>query len=60
MKTSDTLWQPLPVCGDARLRRWLRERPPARLWARLSLFVLRQSRLLVTEVFLPAILALTP
>ncbi len=33
--------------------------PPA-LWARRSLFVLRGSRLLVTEVFLPAILALAP
>lgn len=38
----------------------LLERPPAHLWARRSLFVLRRSRLLVTEVFLPAILALTP
>ena len=36
------------------------EHPPARLWARRSLFVLHQSRLLVTEVFLPAILALAP
>lgn len=35
-------------------------RPPACLWARRSLFVLCGSRLLVTEVFLPAILALTP
>ena len=35
-------------------------RPPVRLWARRSLFVLRGSRLLVTEVFLPDILALTP
>jgi chorismate--pyruvate lyase len=34
--------------------------PPACLWARRSLFVLRGSRLLVTEVFLPAILALAP
>ena len=38
----------------------LLERPPASLWARRSLFVLRGSRLLVTEVFLPAILALAP
>lgn len=38
----------------------LLERPPACLWGRRSLFVLRHSRLLVTEVFLPAILALTP
>ena len=30
------------------------------LWARRSLFVFRGSRLLVTEVFLPAILALKP
>ena len=37
----------------------LLERPPACLWARRSLFVRRGSRLLVTEVFLPAILALT-
>lgn len=35
-------------------------RPPLCLWGRRSLFVLRRSRLLVTEVFLPAILALTP
>jgi len=33
---------------------------PSGLWARRSLFVLRRSRLLVTEVFLPAILALAP
>lgn len=33
---------------------------PASLWARRSLFVFRGSRLLVTEVFLPAILALAP
>lgn len=26
MKTPDTLWQPQPVCGDARLRRWLLDR----------------------------------
>jgi chorismate--pyruvate lyase len=26
MKTTDTLWHPLPVCGDARLRRWLLDR----------------------------------
>jgi len=38
----------------------LLERPPVFLWARRSVFVLRGSRLLVTEVFLPAILALTP
>ena len=36
------------------------ECPPACLWARRSLFVLSGSRLLVTEVFLPAILALAP
>jgi chorismate--pyruvate lyase len=34
--------------------------PPALLWARRSLFVLRGSPLLVTEIFLPAILELTP
>ena len=33
---------------------------PALLWARRSLFVLRGSPLLVTEVFLPAILGLSP
>ncbi len=33
---------------------------PATLWARRSLFVLCGSPLLVTEVFLPAILALAP
>jgi len=33
---------------------------PASLWARRSLFEFRGSRLLVTEVFLPAILALEP
>jgi chorismate--pyruvate lyase len=33
---------------------------PASLWARRSLFVFHGSQLLVTEVFLPAILALTP
>jgi chorismate--pyruvate lyase len=33
---------------------------PAQLWARRSLFVLHGSPLLVTEVFLPAILALAP
>lgn len=33
---------------------------PACLWARRSLFVFRGSRLLVTEVFLPAILTLAP
>lgn len=26
MKTTDTLWHPLPACGDARLRRWLLDR----------------------------------
>ncbi len=36
------------------------ERPPAGLWARRSLFGLHGSRLLVTEVFLPAILTLAP
>lgn len=40
-----------------RASRLLAERPPS-LWARRSLFVLRGSPLLVTEVFLPAILAL--
>ena len=34
--------------------------PPRSLWARRSLFVLRGSPLLVTEVFLPAILVLNP
>jgi chorismate--pyruvate lyase len=38
----------------------LLDEAPALLWARRSLFVLRGSPLLVTEVFLPAILALTP
>ena len=38
----------------------LLERPPACLWARRSLFVRHGARLLVTEVFLPAILALRP
>ena len=38
----------------------LLEWPLACLWARRSLFVLPGSRLLVTEVFLPAILALAP
>jgi chorismate--pyruvate lyase len=33
---------------------------PPGLWARRSLFVLRGARLLVTEVFLPDILALAP
>ncbi len=33
---------------------------PASLWARRSLFLFRGSRLLVTEVFLPAILTLAP
>ena len=33
---------------------------PPSLWARRSLFVLRGARLLVTEVFLPDILALAP
>lgn len=41
-----------------RRARSLLERLPACLWARRSLFVLRGSRLLVTEVFLPAILTL--
>ena len=41
------------VCG-------LLAQPPATLWARRSLFVLCGSPLLVTEVFLPAILALAP
>ena len=34
--------------------------PPPQLWARRSLFEFRGARLLVTEVFLPAILALAP
>jgi chorismate--pyruvate lyase len=34
--------------------------PPMTLWARRSLFVLNGAPLLVTEVFLPAILALAP
>jgi len=38
----------------------LLEHSPACLWARRSLFALRESRLLVTEVFLPAILDLAP
>ena len=38
----------------------LLEAPPATLWARRSLFVLCGAPLLVTEVFLPAILALAP
>lgn len=38
----------------------LLKRPPACLWARRSLFVRHGARLLVTEVFLPAILELTP
>ena len=38
----------------------LLEEAPRSLWARRSLFVLRGTPLLVTEVFLPAILALTP
>ena len=33
---------------------------PAYLWARRALYELRGSRLMVTEVFLPAILALAP
>lgn len=49
-------------CGNALYRRAcdLVDRPPAALWARRSLFVLRGARLLVTEVFLPAILDLAP
>ena len=48
--------------ADALYRRAceLLEAAPRLLWARRSLFVLRGSPLLVTEVFLPAILALTP
>ena len=38
----------------------LMRRPPQYLWARRSLFVMRGSCLLVTEVFLPAILTLSP
>ena len=47
---------------DALYRRASRllEIAPRLLWARRSLFVLRGSPLLVTEVFLPAILALAP
>jgi chorismate lyase len=41
----------------ARLKTFL-GRPPARLWARRSLFRLRDSPILVTEVFLPGILRL--
>jgi chorismate--pyruvate lyase len=33
-------------------------KPPAKLWARRSLFILRGAPLLVTEVFLPEILQL--
>ena len=40
--------------------RGLLDEPPVSLWARRSLFVLCGSPLLVTEVFLPAILALAP
>ena len=49
-------------CADALYRRAceLVEEAPRILWARRSLFVLRGSPLLVTEVFLPAILALAP
>ena len=36
------------------------QEPPVSLWARRSLFVLCGSPLLVTEVFLPAILTLAP
>ena len=36
------------------------EEPPSRLWARRSIFELRRSRLIVTEVFLPDILGLPP
>lgn len=35
------------------------DRPPTYLWARRSLFALHGRRILVTEVFLPAILELT-
>lgn len=38
----------------------LLEQVPSFMWARRSLFVFRGSRLLVTEVFLPAILGLQP
>ena len=41
----------------ARLKTFLGQ-PPARLWARRSLFRLRDSPILVTEVFLPGILRL--
>lgn len=34
------------------------ERPPSCLWARRSLFALKTSRILVTEVFLPDIMTL--
>jgi chorismate lyase len=48
--------------ADALYRRacGLLDEAPRLLWARRSLFVLRGSPLLVTEVFLPAILALRP
>ena len=48
--------------ADALHRRACRLLPeaPRLLWARRSLFLLRGSPLLVTEVFLPAILALAP
>lgn len=48
--------------ADALYRRacGLLEEAPRWLWARRSLFVLHGSPLLVTEVFLPAILALSP
>jgi chorismate--pyruvate lyase len=48
--------------ADALYRRacGLLEGAPRTLWARRSLFVLRGTPLLVTEVFLPAILALAP
>src|SRR5579862_3065062 len=26
MQSTDTLWHPFPMCGDARLRRWLLDR----------------------------------
>ena len=47
--------------GDARYHRAValtRQAAPSRLWARRSLFRLRGRDLLVTEVFLPAVLAL--
>lgn len=48
------------ACGHELYARALREAPGVRglLWARRSVFVLHKSPILVTEVFLPGILAL--